>query len=75
MDSRSKSTVLDDELIGLLDTVEKEDPYYEPSLPKSLEYERLCKLESLGYIRYCPYPEDFWVILPAGREILLGRCP
>lgn len=67
------STVLDAELVGLLAAVEQEDPYYEPALPKSRKYERLCNLESLGYIRYCPYPEDFWVILPAGRELLSRR--
>jgi len=68
-------TVLDDELVGLLAAVEREEPYYEPSLPQSLRYIGLCRLESLGYVRYCPYPEDFWVILPAGREVLSRSSP
>jgi hypothetical protein len=66
---------LDDELVAQLSAVKREDPYYEPSFPKSRAYELLCKLERLGYIRYCPYPEDFWVILPAGRELLSRRSP
>jgi len=73
VDTRPNSTgpnVLDAELVGLLAAVEQEDPYYEPASPKSPKYERLCKLESLGYIRYCPYPEEFWVMLPAGRDFL-----
>jgi hypothetical protein len=64
---------IDDELVDQLLAVEQEDPYYEPSSPKSRKYELLCKLERLGYILYCPYPEDFWVMLPAGRERLLRR--
>ena len=86
MDSRSNGTtvrcanttrqpVLSAELVGQLSAVEQEDPYYEPSFSKSRKYELLCELERLGYVRYCPYPEDFWVILPAGRELLSKRSP
>jgi hypothetical protein len=71
--NKMEKAVLDDELVGQLSAVEQENLYYEPSLPKSRKYELLCMLEGLGYIRYCPYPEDFWIILPAGREVLL-RC-
>ena len=63
-------TVLGDELVGLLADVAREEPYYEPSIPTSTTYKDLCKLESLGYVHYCPYPEDFWILLPAGRQLL-----
>jgi len=62
---------LDDELVRLLAEVERGDPYYcESSSPESSKYQQLCELESRGYIRYCSYPEEFWVILPRGREFL-----
>jgi len=73
-EAKSNSPVLDDSQIGLLAALEREEPFYEPSLPQSAKYESLCRLESLGYVRYCPYPEDFWVILPSGREALLRRA-
>ena len=61
----------DDELVRLLADVERGDAYYcESSSPQSSQYQQLCSLESRGYIRYCPYPEEFWVILPAGKEFL-----
>ena len=67
----TQSPELDDELIRLLADVERADPYYcESSSPQSSKYQQLCSLESLGYIRYCSYPEEFWVILPAGKEFL-----
>ena len=67
----TKSPELDDELVRLLVDVERADPYYyESSSPLSSKYQQLCSLESLGYIRYCSYPEEFWVILPAGKEFL-----
>ena len=67
----TQSPELDDELIRLLADVERADPYYyESSSPQSSKYQQLCSLESLGYIRYCSYPEEFWVILPRGREFL-----
>ena len=67
----TQSPELDDELVRLLVDVERADPYYyESSSPLSSKYQQLCSLESLGYIRYCSYPEEFWVILPAGKEFL-----
>ena len=64
----SEPSELDDELIRLLVDVEQADPYYyESSAPQSSKYQQLCELESRGYIRYCSYPEEFWVILPRGR--------
>jgi hypothetical protein len=67
----AKQAGLDNALIGLLSAVEREDPcYYEPLSPESSTHEQLCDLESLGYIHYCPYPEEFWVILPTGKEFL-----
>jgi hypothetical protein len=68
----SEPPELDDELVRLLADVERGDPYYCESLsPESSKYKLLCNLESCGYIRYCSYPEEFWVILPRGREFLL----
>ncbi len=65
----TQSPELADELIRLLAEVERADTYYcESSSAQS--YQQLCSLESLGYIRYCSYPEEFWVILPAGKEFL-----
>ena len=70
---------LDDELVRLLADVERGDPYYYELLsPESSKYQQLCDLESRGYIRYCSYPEEFWVILPRGREFLsrfFGELP
>ena len=67
----TQSPELDDELFRLLADVERADSYYyESSSPQSSKYQQLCSLESLGYIRYCSYPEEFWVILPAGKEFL-----
>ena len=67
----TQSPELDDELIRLLADVERADPYYyESSSPQSSKYQQLCSLESLGYIRYCSYPEEFWVILLSGKEFL-----
>ena len=66
-----QSPELDDELVRLLVDVKRADPYYyESSSPQFSQYQQLCSLESLGYIRYCSYPEEFWVILPAGKEFL-----
>jgi hypothetical protein len=64
------SPALDDAYLRLLGDVARTDPYYESLSPAPSCYERLCTLESLGYIRYCPYPEEYWVILPAGKEVL-----
>src|SRR5712691_3787212 len=70
----SEPSELDDELIRLLVDVEQADPYYyESSAPQSSKYLQLCELESRGYIRYCSYPEEFWVILPRGREFLSNQ--
>jgi hypothetical protein len=60
-----------DELLNLLADVNRDDPYYYgPLSPEAHESMMLRKLESLGYIRYCPYPEEFWVMLPEGRVLL-----
>jgi hypothetical protein len=69
------SPELNDELVRLLADVERADPYYESSSPQSSKYQQLCSLESLGYIRYCSYPEEFWVILPAGKDFLSSVRP
>ena len=67
----SERPELEDELVRLLADVQRGDPYYYESLsPESLRYQQLCELESRGFIRYCSYPEEFWVVLPRGREFL-----
>ncbi len=64
------SPALGDAYLRLLADVARTDPYYESLSPAPSHHEQLCTLESLGYIRYCPYPEEYWVILPAGKEAL-----
>ena len=67
----SEPPELDDRLIRLLADIERSQPYYcESSSPESPTYQLLCELEAREYIRYCSYPEEFWVILPAGTEFL-----
>jgi hypothetical protein len=51
-------------------TMLHEARYFTKPLPVPSRLRQLCDLESLGYIRYCPYPEEFWVALPAGKELL-----
>ena len=64
----------DDELVQLLGDVERGDPYYCESLSaESSKYQKLCELEARGYIRYCAYPEEFWVILPRALEFLSSQ--
>lgn len=63
--------VVNDDLLRLLDDVARAQVFYEILLPARSRIEQLCDLESLGYIRYCSYPEEFWVVLPDGKEFLL----
>lgn len=71
---RQGSELADEELVRLLADVEREEPYYCESLsPESSKYQKLCELEARGYIRYCVYPEEFWIILPRGREFLSSQ--
>jgi hypothetical protein len=61
---------MNDDLLRLLDDVARGQVFYEALSPVPSRLRQLCDLESLGYIRYCPYPEEFWVALPAGKELL-----
>ena len=58
-------------LLRLLADVERAGFFYEPLSPQPTLFRQLRDLEAIGYIRYCPYPEEFWIMLPAGRDALL----
>ena len=58
------------ELLQLLADVAGAGIFYETLSPRPSELRQLLELESQGYIRYCPYPEEFWIALPAGRDLL-----
>ena len=71
MMTKTQRVVINDDLLRLLDDVARSSVYYEALAPlPSRLHRQLRDLESLGYIRYCPYPEEFWVMLPAGKEFL-----
>jgi hypothetical protein len=69
MTTRAK-VVMNHDLLRLLENVARAQVFYEVLSPAASRRQELCDLESLGYIRYCPYPEEFWIVLPAGREFL-----
>jgi hypothetical protein len=56
---------LSPEQCELLDRVKAEREYYGPLLPsddRSLrELSLLRELQAAGYVRFCPYPEEFWI--------------
>jgi hypothetical protein len=70
MITRSRQVVINDDLIRLLNDVARAQVFYEALSPLPSRLRELRDLEALGYIRYCPYPEEFWVVLPAGKEFL-----
>ena len=55
----------------LLAKIEGEGTYYE-MLDRQADPEAplLDRLKRLGMIRWCPYPEEFYVILPPGLALL-----
>lgn len=61
---------MNDELLQLLADVAGAGVFYEALSPPQSRLHQLYDLESLGYIRYCSYPEEFWIVLPAGEEFL-----
>lgn len=63
---------VNEDLLRLLGDVERAGFFYEPLSPQLTQFRQLRDLEALGYIRYCPYPEEFWIMLPAGRARLLN---
>ncbi|WP_329427383.1 hypothetical protein OG339_44755 [Streptosporangium sp. NBC_01495] len=73
--SRSDESIsvhLDVEMLALLNDIYNQVDYYIPlnlgrADPCS---DRLKFLVSLGYIRWCPYPEEFYKITPQGIERL-----
>ena len=70
--TRVHNVVMNDDLTRLLADVARAEMFYDATLsPSQSQFQQLCDLEFLGYIRYCSYPEEFWVVLPAGKEFLL----
>jgi hypothetical protein len=61
---------MDDGLRRLLADVAQAGVFYEALSPPQSRLHQLRELESFGFIRYCSYPEEFWVVLPAGEEFL-----
>lgn len=68
--TRVHKVVVNDDLLRLLADVARAEVFYEILSAPPSRFEQLCDLESLGYIRYCSYPEEFWVVLPAGKAFL-----
>ncbi|UCH92558.1 MAG: hypothetical protein JSV88_19990 [Candidatus Aminicenantes bacterium] len=63
-------------IVELLQKIAQEDQYTIPLSPeweKSDESRLLRKMASLGIIHWCPYPEEFYILWPLGKEIL-GKC-
>lgn len=61
---------MNEELLQLLADVARAGLFYETLSPQRSQLQQLFDLESLGYIRYCSYPEEFWIVLPAGKDFL-----
>lgn len=65
------TTQLSPELRNLLIRVAAEHPrYYAPLSPDAHENKLLRELERLNCVHFCPYPEEFWVLLPQGKALL-----
>lgn len=64
---------MDKDLLQMLADVAHAGCFYETLLPRNSRLRLLQQLESLGYIRYCRYPDEFWVVLPRGKEFLSSR--
>jgi hypothetical protein len=60
---------MNEDLLRLLADVARAELFYQTLSPQPSQLQ-LCDLESLGYIRYCSYPEEFWIVLPAGKDLL-----
>jgi hypothetical protein len=64
--------IMNDALAQLLAEVAGSEIFQEALSLQPSRLQQLRDLEALGYIRYCPYPEEFWVVLSAGKEFLSG---
>jgi len=62
--------MMNNDLFELLARVDYEGSYYGPLSKEIPEYQLLRELETLGFVRYCPYPDELWVILPSGKDLL-----
>ena len=68
----SYHNALSGDLLGLLAEVARAGCFFEALSPEPQQARQLRDLEARGCIRYCPYPEEFWVVLPAGEKILVA---
>jgi hypothetical protein len=75
MIARAHQIVMDEDLHRLLADVARAGFFYEALSPPPSRIRQLRDLESLGYIQYCSYPEEFWVALPAGEDFLSKSRP
>jgi hypothetical protein len=66
---------MEKDLLQLLESVARVQVFYEVLSPLPSRRQQLSDLESLGLIRYCPYPDEFWIVLPAGWEFLAKSNP
>lgn len=57
--------------IFLLKKILKDKEFY-PPVEECDESQRLRKLTKAGYIKWCPYPEEFYIITPLGIEKSVG---
>lgn len=60
---------LDSKGIKLLTEVKKAKEFY-PSLIEDEESALLRRLARFGLIRWCPYPEEFYVITALGKKFI-----
>lgn len=68
----SRQIALSGDLLRLLGEVARAGFFYEALSPEPVLAQQLCDLEARAYIRYCGYPEEFWIILPGGEQLLLA---
>jgi hypothetical protein len=67
--SAAGSSPLDDVLTSL-QRIHDEDAYYGTSDPGVSETNLLRGLSAMGLIRWCPYPNGFYVLEPLGTQFL-----
>jgi hypothetical protein len=67
---KAHRVAMNEDLLRLLADVARAELFYQTLSPQPSQLQQLCDLESLGYIRYCSYPEEFWIVLPAGKALL-----
>jgi hypothetical protein len=68
----SGQPLMRDELAQLLAEIARAEVFQEALLAPVSRLQQLRELEALGLVRYCPYPEEFWIALPAAKDFLAG---